>query len=294
MKTRFITVMAIVLVVLETMLIPMAHGDQRVVRRSLDDAFFDTLFLEGVEPIRSQMPSNWSDSKRNLLAGVRVDNLDAVAAGGPYDTLEEMLQAFYDNQIAFNNDPNRNHIEMHGTVREMVEADGTVVIVASIAYKNLPLTLYKLDTWDDALLVKFDPAQAKKVLAEGSLNAWFYVEMEIPSAGAPLLFWDSVFSGGLRRNVFVGTGKGWLLDENGERSGRAIVDIRQDCGGDGSCTKEVVKYTRIGRREQSNVPDRPCSVFFRCNPFRMGRREQSKVPDRPCSPFFECNPFRHR
>lgn len=241
MKSRVMPILATVAVILAAMFVPVAHGAS-VVQRSLDDAFVDTFFLEDVEPIRAQMPSNWSDPKRNLLADVRVDNLDAVA--GPYGTIEEMFKAFYDNQIAFNSDPNRNRIEMYGTVDEVLEDDGTVLIVASIVYKNLPLTLFNLQSWNTALTIQFEPGRARRVLEGGFLNGWFYVEMEIPERGAPLHFWKSLLSGGLRRNVFAGTGEGWLLDGNGQRSGRAVVDIFQDCGID-ACTKELVEFTRI-------------------------------------------------
>lgn len=191
MRLKFTIILATVLALVGLMAMPAAAQDKAVVQRDLGDAFVDTFFLEDVALIRAQMPFNTADPVTSLIAGMRVDNIDAAAAGGPYATLEEMLQAFYNSQLAFNNDPSRNPIEMHGTVREVTQEDGTVLVMANIVYTNLPLSLYELDSWDNALWEECDPAQAVKVLEDGFMNARVYVEMEIPSQGAPLHFWDS-------------------------------------------------------------------------------------------------------
>jgi hypothetical protein len=159
-----------------------------------------------------------------------------------------MMLAFYDNQVAFNNDPDRNHIEMNGTVREVIEEDGTVLVIANIAYQELPLTLYDHFSFS-YIFITFDLSQLVTILEDGTLNGLFYVEMEIPYPGAPLHFWNSYFSRGVRRWRFVGEGEGWLVDENGERTGRAKVHIHQECEvlffGTESCSKKIVQYTPI-------------------------------------------------
>lgn len=81
-KTTAFIGLAVISTLVGTTILPVAAGD--ATRRPLDDAFVDTFFLEDVEPIRAQMPANWGDPETNLLAGIRVDNLGAVAAGGPY------------------------------------------------------------------------------------------------------------------------------------------------------------------------------------------------------------------
>ncbi|MHC4800406.1 MAG: hypothetical protein ACYTF1_27515 [Planctomycetota bacterium] len=226
---------------------PVMAGEQAIVQRELDNAFVDTFLLD-VDPIRFQMPANWDDYETDLVAGTRVDNLDAVKAGGPYATIEDMLFAFYNNQDSFNNDPDRNQIEMNGTVREVIEADGTVLVIANIAYQDLPLTLYDQFSFYN-IFATFDLSKLVTILEDGTLNGLFYVEMEIPYPGAPLHFWNSYVSRGVRRWRFVGEGEGWLVDESGERTGRAKVHIHQDCEivllDITSCSKKIVEYTPI-------------------------------------------------
>lgn len=232
------------LLLIATLAIPVSATDQAVEQRDLEDAFVDTFLLDDVEPIRAQMPGNWEDPATNLVAATRVDNFDAVIAAAPYSTLEEMLLAFYNNQKAFNNDPSRNHIRMDGSVREVIEEDGTVVVTTNIAYQDLPLSLYNFDNFINSIFVELDPRQLVKILEDGSLNANLTVEMEIPFPGAPLHFWNSYLSGGVRRLKFVGEGEGWLVDENGERTGRAQVHIRHDCAAY-TCSKRIVQFTPI-------------------------------------------------
>lgn len=248
MKLRVITLIITVSILTSLSAGQVLAEDQAVVHRDLEDAFVDTFLLENVVPIRSQMPANWEDFETNLVAGTRIDNFDAVKAGGPYATLEEMLLGFYDNQVAFNNDLDRNRIKMNGTVREIIEEDGTVRIIANIAYQDLPLSLYDLFSFLN-IFATLDPSQLVTILEDGTLNGLLYVEMEIPYPGAPLHFWNSYFSGGTRQWRFVGEGEGWLVDENGERTGRAKVHIHQECevilDGIEDCSKKIVNYTPI-------------------------------------------------
>lgn len=188
---------------------------KNVVQRPVEDAFVDSFFLDE-PPIRAQMPGNWSDAESNLLAGIRVDNLDYVAGMGTFTDLDEMLMAFYENQQAFNGDPDRNRIRMHGSIKEIVEDDGTVVAMIDIAYRDLPLTVYTLDSWDRAIFEDLDLAGLVKVVENGTMVGRFSVEMEIPFPGAPLHYWDAVFSGTVRRQSFVGHGSGWQAGESGE------------------------------------------------------------------------------
>ena len=216
---------AIVMTTVLAMQVGVAFASGKVTQRSIDDAFVDTFFLEGVAPIRAQMPFNVDDQTgANLLAALRVDSLDAVRGGGPYASVEEMFLAFYSNQETFNNDPSRNRIRMHGSIREMIEPDGTIVVELTIAYQDLPLTVYSLDSWDTSL-EQLDPAQAMVVLEDGSLNGRLHLEMEISEPGAELHFWNAFFSGQIRALSFAGHGSGWLVDESGARIGRAAVKV---------------------------------------------------------------------
>ena len=99
----------------------------------------------------------------------------------------------------FNDDPDRNQIKMYGSIKEFIERDGTVVAKINIRYKNLPLTVYTLDSFDDAIFVQLDPSQLVKVVEEGTMVTQFLVEMEIPFSGAPLYYWDAVAAGSIRR-----------------------------------------------------------------------------------------------
>lgn len=209
-----------------------------VVQRPVEDAFVDSFFLDE-EPIRAQMPGNWSDTDSNLLAGIRVDNLDYVAGMGTFTDLDEMLLAFYENQQLFNEDPDRNRIKMHGSIREIVEDDGTVVAKIDIAYRDLPLTVYTLDSWDSAIFEDLDLAGLVKVVENGTMVGRFSVEMEIPFSGAPLHYWDAVFSENVRQQSFVGHGSGWHMGESGQLE-RVQVHIIQT-ERDGEFLSEIVR-----------------------------------------------------
>lgn len=246
-KTTGFIVLAVTLMLVGATILPVAAGDAK--RRPLDDAFVDTFFLEDVEPIRAQMPTNWGDPETNLLAGIRVDNLDAVAAGAPYETFDAMLLAFYENQEAFNKDPNRNRIKMHGTVEEFIEEDGTVVVKANILYKNLPLTVYTLDSFETAI-ENLNPAQTVKVLVDGSMNAYFSIEMEIPEPGAPLHYWDAVLSGGIRRQTFIGYGNGRLVDGNDDLGAQVFV-FQVERNGEFLWEIVRIKQNRHGERDEN-------------------------------------------
>lgn len=227
---------------------PAAAGEPSVVQRDVSDAFVDTFFLSSVPAIRAQMPANFDDLTTSLVAGIRVDNFDAIVTGGPYASLDDLLLAFYDNQKAFNDDPARNRIRMNGTVRQIVEEDGTVLVTVSLAYESLPLSLYELNSFLTGIFVALDPAQVIRILEDGSLNGLFQVEMEIPFPGAPLHFWDSALAGGLRRVGFVGEGEGWLVDESGARTSRAKVHIHHGCvfvEGSELCSMRSVDYDPI-------------------------------------------------
>lgn len=217
-------------------------------QRDLDDAFVDTFLLEGVPPIRTQMPFNLLDPGTNLAAGLRVDTFDAVAAGGPYATLEAVLAAFYAEQAVFNADPSRNRITMRGAIRETFADDGTVLVSLDIAYQDLPLTVYTGDSFNDALFVQFDPAQVVTLLDGGFLEGRLRLEMTIPFPGAPLHFWDAAITGAVRRIDFVGYGSGEMLDAAGVRIGRGAVRVRSQCGGAATCPPEAdrVELTPIG------------------------------------------------
>jgi hypothetical protein len=193
-------------------------------RRSIDDAFVETFTLTDVAPIRSKMPMNPADETANLLAGLRIDGLQAVRDGGPYASSDEMFRAFYANQVAFNSDRTRDHIRMRGRITETDQAGAAALVVLDIKYNDLPLTVYSLDTWN-ASLASLDPARAVILLNDGTLNGKFHVEMLIPAPGARLHFWQAALSGNIRALSFVGHGQGWLTDLSGARTGRALVDI---------------------------------------------------------------------
>lgn len=220
--------------------------DQVVIPRDLEDVFVDTFLLDDVEPIRTQMPANWENSETNVIAGTRIDKYDSVAAGGPYRTLKDMLLAFYSNQQEFNNDPSRNQIKMNGVVQEVIGDDGIVLVIANIEYQNLPLSLYTLDSYIN-VFNDLEPTKLVTILKDGSLDAIFDIEFEIPFSGAPLHYWNSYFAGGHRKWRFVGEGEGWLIDKMGHRTGRARVNIHHECqtlqdDGSEECSKQIVQF----------------------------------------------------
>ena len=193
--------------------------------RNIDEVFVDTFFLSDVPPIRAKMPLNMGDDTSNLLAGIRVDSIASVIAGGQYASFEEMMAAFYANQAAFNADPSRDQIRMSGTVTETVQDDGSALIQINVTYHGLPLTLYTLDSWVSGLGSN-NMSALEIVLKDGTMNARLQVEMVIPYPGAPLHFWDAALEGRILALQLIAHGTGWLVDSDGARIGRAVVHAK--------------------------------------------------------------------
>jgi hypothetical protein len=208
-------------------------------RRELHEAFVDAFLLDDVPPIRAQMPFNIADPETNLMAAMRVDSLAAVARGGPYESQQAMMRGFYANQETFNNDPARNQIVMSGRIAESIGTDGSIVARIDITYRLLPLTIYRLDTWRNAL-ERFDPQSMVAVLADGALDAELRLAMTLPSRRAPLHFWRSSAAKGIREFDFVANGSGWLLDERGGRIRRARVYVEA-----GRSETDIVRLTPL-------------------------------------------------
>ena len=193
--------------------------------RNIDEVFVDTFFLSDVPPIRAKMPLNLADDTSGLVAGIRVDSIASVIAGGQYASFEELMAAFYANQAAFNADPSRDQIRMSGTVKETVQDDGSALIRINVTYHDLPLTLYTLDSWFSAFET-LDMSALEIVLKDGTMNARLRVEMVIPHPGAPLHFWDAALEGRILSLQMVAHGTGWLVDSDGARIGRAVVHAK--------------------------------------------------------------------
>jgi hypothetical protein len=110
-----------------------------------------------------------------------------------------------------------------------------VVIYANLIYRDLPLNVYTLDSWVTALCDLRDPAQVVEVLVDGTIDAHWRVEIEIGSRGAPLHFWNSFNSGGVRSLRFTGKGQAWRVDSSGEHARLWEVRVRDYCQGVEAC-----------------------------------------------------------
>ena len=217
---------------------PAAAPTPSVRVRPLGDAFVDDFDLPR-PAIRALMPFNIGDD-RHVVAS-RSDHFDSVlqatqARGRPW-TKPELFAAFYDNQEAFNRDPARNRVGLHGVILERSEG-GKTIVTCALRYERLPMSVYTTESWNKVLPSPTevgDPRELVKVVERGEGTASLYLELELPAPGAPLDFWAASESGRVRVFRYTAVGEGQRVN-----GGPALIVVHEVDEGRGPTSSVTV------------------------------------------------------
>lgn len=204
--------------------------------RPVGDAFVDTFGLVGRAPIQATMPFNIGDDRYTVA--MRVDHFaPIVAASEARDgkwTRDALFAAFYDNQEAYNRDPARNRTRVYGTIVERDEG-GKTIAFCTLRYERLPMNVYTAASWAKLLPggdAVGDPRTLEALFVKGEASGVFYTEIELPTPGAPLHFWEASAEGRMRAFRFTAIGVGELTGRGGFPAGpgQVVVDEVEDDG----------------------------------------------------------------